>query len=178
MLDESTVGALVVSRLEPGRQNLTYGLDLAYATSEIFDEKELEAGLVVAQTYTSDAEEKTGLAHRLYFAYPNDLVEFSGSWIRADDTFNPEVGYVRRSSYQRFGSELAISPRPGFLPFIQQLEFKPWEMSYYKDDITGDLQSFSRRVRSPGPDHPDRRVPGIRRHPPGREAGRTLRTLR
>jgi hypothetical protein len=66
----------------------------------------------------------------------------SWSWTRADDTFNPEAGYVRRSSYQRFGSELAISPRPSFLPFIQQLEFKPWEMSYYKDDISGDLQSF------------------------------------
>ncbi|MFH1765272.1 MAG: DUF5916 domain-containing protein, partial [Gemmatimonadota bacterium] len=142
VLEESAVGALLVSRLEPGRQNLTYGLDLAYATSEMFDEKEFEAGLVVAQTYTSDAEEKTGLAHRLHFDYPNDLVEFSGSWTRADDTFNPEAGYVRRSSYQRFGSELAISPRPDFLPFIQQLEFKPWEMSYYRDDITGELQSF------------------------------------
>ncbi len=142
VLEESAVGALLVTRLEPGRMNLTYGLDMAYATSEMFDEKEFEAGLVVAQTYTSDAEERMGLAHRLYFDYPNDLVEFSGSWTRADDTFNPEAGYIRRSSYQRFGSELALSPRPDFLPFIQQLEFKPWEMSYYRDDITGDLQSF------------------------------------
>ena len=79
------------------------------------------------------------MAHRLFFEYPNDLVEFSGSWTRADDTLNPEAGYARRSSYQRFGSELSISPRPSFLPFIQQLEFKPWEMSYYKDDISGGL---------------------------------------
>ncbi len=142
VLDESTVGALVVTRLEPGRQNLTYGLDLGYATSELFDEKEFEAGLVMAQTHTSDAEEKTGLAHRLYFSYPNDLMDLSFSWTRADSAFNPEVGYVRRSSYQRFGSELALYPRPRFLPFIQQFEFKPWEFSYYRDDATGELQSF------------------------------------
>jgi len=143
VLDESSVGALVVSRLEPGRRNLTYGFDLGYATSELFDEKEFEAGLVMAQTYTSDATEKTGLAHRLYFSYPNDMMDLSFSWTRADSTFNPEVGYVRRSSYQRFGSELALYPRPRFLPFIQQFEFKPWEFSYYEDDVTGDLQSFS-----------------------------------
>jgi hypothetical protein len=142
VLDESSVGALVTTRLEAGRQAFTYGADLAYATSEMFDEKEFEAGLVLAQTYTSDAPDKTGLAHRLYLSYPNDLVELSASWTRADDSFNPEVGYVRRSSYQRLASELAILPRPRSLPFIQQFEFKPWELSYYKDDITGDLQSF------------------------------------
>ena len=142
VLDESSVGILAVSRLESGRQNLTYGFDLNYATSEMFDEKEFEAGLVMAQSYTSDTEDQTGLAHRLFFSYPNDLVEFSGSWTRADDTFNPEVGYVRRDSYQRFGSELAISPRPSFLPFIQQVEIKPFEVSYYMDDKSHDLQSF------------------------------------
>jgi hypothetical protein len=146
VLDESAVGALLVSRLEPGRQNFTYGVDLAYATSEMFDEKEFEAGLVVARTYTSDAENQTGLAHRLYFGYPNDLVEFSGSWTRADESFDPEVGYVRRSSYQRFGSELAILPRPRFLPFIQQFEFKPFEFSYFMDDVTHELQSFYAEV--------------------------------
>jgi hypothetical protein len=146
VLEESSLGALMVTRLESGRSNLTYGVDLAYATSEIFGDKELEAGLVVAQTYTSDAQEKTGLAHRLYVGYPNDLVEFSASWTRADQGFNPEAGYVRRSSYQRFGSELAILPRPRSLPFVQQFEFKPFEFSYYMDDETGDLQSFSSEV--------------------------------
>lgn len=142
VLDESSVGALVATRMESGRTNLTYGADLAYATSEMFGEKELEAGLVMAQTYTSDAADKTGLAHRLYLSYPNDLVEFSTSWTRADDTFNPDVGYVRRSAYQRFASELAILPRPRALPFIQQFEFKAWEFSYYQNDTTGILESF------------------------------------
>jgi hypothetical protein len=142
VLEESSVGVLAVSRFEAGRKNLTYGFDLSYATSELFGEKEFEAGLVMAQSYTSDAEEETGLAHRLYFSFPNDLVEFLGSWTRADDAFKPEVGFARRTSYQRFFSELAISPRPRFLPFIQQVEIKPFELSYYMDDASRELQSF------------------------------------
>jgi hypothetical protein len=143
VLDESSVGLLAVSQLQPGRQNLTYGFDLNYATSEMFDEKEFEAGLVLAQTYTSDAEQTTGLAHRLYFSYPNDLVEFLGSWVRSGEGFNPEAGFQRRDEpYQRFFSELAISPRPEFLPFIQQVEIKPFEISYFMEDESGDLDSF------------------------------------
>ena len=142
VLDESSVGVLAVSRIEPGRTNATYGFDLNYATSEMFGEREFEAGLVMSQSYTSDAQEKTGLAHRLYFSYPNDLVEFLGSWTRRGDAFNPEVGFVRRTAHQRFFTELAISPRPRFLPFIQQVEIKPFEVSYYMDDNTRELQSF------------------------------------
>jgi hypothetical protein len=143
VLDESSVGILAVSQRQSGRQNFTYGFDLNFATSEMFDEKEFEAGLVMAQTYTSDADTKTGLAHRLHFSFPNDLVEFLGSWVRSGEGFNPEVGFQRRGdSYQRFFTELAISPRPRFLPFIQQIEIKPFEISYYMDDESRELQSF------------------------------------
>jgi hypothetical protein len=117
-------------------------MDLRYGTSELFGEKELEAGLSVARTYTSDAADKHAMAHRLYVEYPNDLVEFSASWSRAASNFDPEVGFVRRSGYQRLASELAILPRPEFLPFVQQLEFKPWEVSWYADNVGGGLQSL------------------------------------
>jgi len=62
-LEESSVGALLVTRLEPGRENLTYGIDLGYATSEMIKEKEFEAGLGLSQTHTSDAEEVPGPPH-------------------------------------------------------------------------------------------------------------------
>jgi len=146
VLEESSVGALLVSRIEPGRYNFTYGVDLAYTTSEMLGDKEFTAGLVLAQSYTSDADAKTGLAHRLYAAYPNDLLEMSASWVKAADSFDPEVGFVRRRGYQRWGSEVVIAPRPAFLPLIQQMEFKPWEVSYYQNDATGELESFAWEV--------------------------------
>lgn len=142
VLDESSVGLLAVSRIASGRTNATYGFDLHYATSEMFGEREFEAGLSLARSFTSDADDRTGTAHRFYVDYPNDLVEFSASWSRAGEAFNPEVGFVRRTAFQRFASELQFNPRPRFLPFLQQVEVKPFEISYYQDDRTGDLQSL------------------------------------
>jgi hypothetical protein len=142
VLDESSIGILAVGRQEQGRSNATYGFDFLYATSSVFGDKELEAGLALAQTYTSDASDRFGLAHRVFLSYPNDLVEFTASWTRAGSDFNPEVGFIRRGGYQRFASELALSPRPAFLPFVRQLEIKPFEASYYIDDETHELESF------------------------------------
>lgn len=85
----------------------------------------------------------------MYLAYPNHLVDFRASWTRADGSFNPEGGYVRRSAYQRFGSEFVIFRRPRLLPFVQLLEFKPWEVSYYRDDLTADVQSFDGELVPP-----------------------------
>ncbi len=142
VLGQSSVGVIAVGRTEPGRSAATYGMDFDYATSSLFGEREFAAGVAVAQTWASDARQRFGLAHRVYVDYPNDLVNFSASWARTDTAFDPRVGFVRRTNYQRFASELSFNPRPGFLPFVQQMEIKPFEVSYYRDDRTGALQSL------------------------------------
>ncbi|MCG6954499.1 MAG: carbohydrate binding family 9 domain-containing protein, partial [Gemmatimonadetes bacterium] len=146
VLDESSVGILAVGRRDPGRTSATYGFDLRYATSALFGEREFAAGLSVAQTYDSGAETRYGLAHRLFVEYPNDFVEFSASWSRADSAFDPRVGYVRRVGFQLFDTELSFHPRPAFLPFVKQLEIKPFETSWYIDDHSGALQSMQTEV--------------------------------
>lgn len=146
LLDESSIGVLAVARHEPGRTNAAYGFDLTYATSEFLGERELEAGLALVQTHTSDAARPTGLAHRLFISYPNDFLEFDASWSRVDSTFNPEAGFLRRSSYQRWATELSLNPRPRFLPVVQQVEIKPLELTVYTDDGTGDLQTLYAEV--------------------------------
>lgn len=143
VLEESSLGVIAVGRHEPGRINATYGADFLYATSSLFGDKEFEAGFNIAQTYTSDADDRYGLAHKIFLSYPNDLIEFTASWRGANSDFNPEVGFFQRGEgFQHYSSELAISPRPRFIPFIQQIEIKPYEVSYYVDDRTGELQSF------------------------------------
>ncbi len=142
VLGQSSVGVIAVGRTEPGRSAATYGVDFDYATSSLFGEREFAAGVAVAQTWASDAGQRFGLAHRVYVDYPNDLVNFSASWARADTAFDPRVGFARRTNYQRFASELSFNPRPAFLPFVQQMEIKPFEVSYYRDDRTGTLQSL------------------------------------
>ncbi|MGD2070135.1 MAG: DUF5916 domain-containing protein, partial [Gemmatimonadota bacterium] len=142
VLDESSVGVLAVGRRGGGSSHATYGVDLRYATSELFGEKEFEARLALAQSWSSDRSDRFGLAHELRVEYPNDLVEFFASWSRAGEDFEPRVGFVRRIGYQHLASELALLPRPAFLPAVQQLEIKPFELSWYRDDSTGELQSL------------------------------------
>jgi hypothetical protein len=142
VLDESSAGVLAVVRDEPGRTSATYGVDLRYGTSELFGEREFEVGLAAAGTYVSDADAPNGSAQRVYVEYPNDLVDFTASWQRTDSAFDPTVGYLRRADFQRFGTELSISPRPRFLPFLQRMEIKPLELSYYRGDRAGTLQSL------------------------------------
>jgi hypothetical protein len=86
----------------------------------------------------------------LFFGYPNDLVEFFGSWERAGMGFNPEVGFLSRRSYQTFDASLVVAPRPKFLPFIKQMEFIPLDLNYYIDDITHEMQSVYMEFRPLG----------------------------
>ena len=146
VLGQSSVGVIAVGRSAPGRNAATYGADLSYVTSSLFGEREFAAGVAVAQSYASDARRSFGLAHRVYVEYPNDFVDFSASWARADTAFDPRVGFTRRTNYQRFASELSFNPRPAFLPFVRQMEIKPFEVSYYRDDRTGALQSMQWEV--------------------------------
>ena len=150
VLQQSNIGLIGVSKIEPGRQNVVYGTDFLYSTSNFFGNKNFSIGGAVAQSYTSDAENKTGLAHRLFIDYPNDLVEFSAVWDRASANFNPETGFLRRTNYQMISSDLKIKPRPKFLPWIQRLVFKPFDFNYYIDDKTHKLQSLWTEFRPLG----------------------------
>jgi hypothetical protein len=139
--EESSVGFLAVGSAQSGHFNGTGGIDALVSTSKIFGDKNLQFGGAFAATYTSGAADASGTAHRLFVSYPNDLIEFYASWERVGLGFNPEVGFLSRTSYQVYGSELVFSPRPKFLPWIRQMELKPFELSYYIDDVTKEMQS-------------------------------------
>jgi hypothetical protein len=139
--EESSIGMLAIGSTQSGHFNGTGGVDALISTSKLFGDKNFQFGGAFAATYTSGGEDATGTAHRLFVSYPNDLIEFDGSWERVGLDFNPEVGFLSRTSYQVFSTELVVSPRPKFLPWVRQLELKPIELSYYIDDVTKEMQS-------------------------------------
>lgn len=147
---ESTVGIIAVSKMEKGRQNYTYGTDFTYYSSHFKGNKNLSFGGAIAQSYTTDRSTKTGLASRLFFDYPNDLIDFSAIWDRSGPEFNSEVGYQRRTAYQMYNADLRVKPRFGKIPWIQQFVFKPFDVNYYLDDVTHQLQSFWSEFRPLG----------------------------
>jgi hypothetical protein len=148
--EESSFGMLAIGAALAGRFNGTGGVDGLFSTSRLFGDKNFRVGGAIAATYTSDSEVATGTAHRLFFSFPNDLVDFSASWERAGRDFNPEVGFQSRRGYQVFETELSISPRPKFLPWIKQLEFIPIDLVYYIDEATRDMQSVYMEFRPLG----------------------------
>jgi len=150
VLRQSNIGLIGVGKFEPNRQNAVYGADFLYSTSNIFGDKNFSVGGAFAQSYTSDANEKTGLAHRLFIDYPNDIIDFSAVWDRASADFNPETGFLRRTNYQMYNADLRIKPRPKFLPWIQKFVFKPFDFNYYIDDKTHKLQSLWTEFRPLG----------------------------
>lgn len=139
---QSTIGLIGVNKLEPHRQNSVYGADFLYSTSELLGDKNFSMGGAIAQSYTSDEQFKTGLAHRLFMDFPNDFIDFSAIWDRSGSHFKPETGFQRRTNYQMFNADLRIKPRPSFLPWMQRLNFKPFDFNYYIDDSTHKMQSL------------------------------------
>jgi hypothetical protein len=148
--EQSSVGVLAIGAAQSGRFNGTAGFDALYSTARLFGNKNLQFGGALAATYTSDRATPVGTAHRLFFSYPNDLVELSASWERVGLDFNPEVGFLSRTSYQLYTARLRINPRPDFLPFVQKLQFKPLDLKYYTDDVTGQMESVYMEFRPLG----------------------------
>jgi len=126
ILEQSNFGLIGVGKTESGRKNLVYGIDFLYSTATLFGDKNMSVGGALAQSYTSDAVSKTGMAHRLFFYLPNDFIDFSAIWDRSARNFNPETGFLRRTNYQMYNADLRIKPRPKFLPWIQRFVFKPF----------------------------------------------------
>ena len=151
ILKESSVGIIAVGKFEPDRQNYTYGADFTYFNSHFRGNKNISCGGAVSQSYTSDFKHnKTGVASRLFFDFPNDFIDFSTVWDRAELGYNPEVGYMRRQNYQMFMADLRIKPRPKKIGFIRQFVFKPFDFNYYIYDNTKKLQSFWSEFRPLG----------------------------
>jgi hypothetical protein len=145
--EQSSVGALAIGAIQSGRFNGTGGVDALFSTSKLFGNKNFQVGGAYAATYTSDRAAKSGSAHRLFFSYPNDLIELSGSWERVGQDFNPEAGFLSRPSYQLYTARWRINPRPAFLPFVQKLQIKPIDINYYIEDVTREMQSVYMEFR-------------------------------
>ena len=147
---QSTIGVIGVGKLQPGRRNLVFGSDFLYSTTTLFGDKNFSLGGAIAQSYTSDREDKTGLASRVFVDFPNDFIDFSAVWDRSDVHFNPETGFQRRTNYQMYNADFRIKPRPKFIPWIQKLSIKPFDFNYYIDDQTHQLQSLWSEFRPLG----------------------------
>ncbi len=144
---QSNIGFITTAKNEKGHYNYMYGIDLNYATSKLFKNKNLQMGASIAQTQTKNEENKKNLASEIYLIYPNDLISGSFFMSRVQKGFNPEIGFKRRDNYNLYDTELDFRPRPKFIPWIKQLSFKPINITYYLSDDNKTLESAQYKIK-------------------------------
>jgi len=141
VMKQSNIGFIFTSKNSSDVSNFAYGIDANYVSSRLFGDKNIAVGGAVAQSQTKDQREGRNLAYRFYLSYPNDLIEGTLGIVTVQKDFNPEIGFLRRQNYKMIYSEVVISPRPKFIPWIRQMEFKPIEINYYMTDDTNQMES-------------------------------------
>lgn len=147
VLKQSTVGAMTVNKFDTGRWHTTSGINARYSTSKLFDNKNLNMGGALVQSYNSNEEIKSKAnAYRVYLNYPNDKLSIYTSYQRSPSPFQPEVALMRRRNFQEAFGTVSIKPRPsndGWLSWIRQFTFTPGTVTYTFFHDTKELQTFS-----------------------------------
>ncbi|MCB9211090.1 MAG: carbohydrate binding family 9 domain-containing protein [Ignavibacteriales bacterium] len=139
VLESSYIGFLTTNKQSSYSYNRFLGMDGLWTNSNVFGNNTLVIGGAFGAVF-SPSIKSGNLAYRFYIDYPNDLIDYFIGITAAQKNFIPEMGFVARNDFNKFSSALRIQPRPE-IPFIQYLQFKPFELDYYYDR-EGVLQSL------------------------------------
>ena len=112
VLDQSSVGLIVVNKQESDKYNRSGGLDFLYRPNENFNVQGMwartfdEEDIGSPETDSSDQENAWSVGSR----WRNDLFRLEGLYVDVGENFNPEVGFIRRQGIRRIRSENALHP--------------------------------------------------------------------
>ncbi len=121
ILRRSTIGAIFTHRsvgaVRPG-DNQAYGVDAAFAFYQ-----NVTAGAYYARTdtdgLTGDDESYQGR-----FEWAPDRYGVRAEHLKVGAAFNPEIGFVRRSNFEKTSGALRFSPRPQGLEAVRKFTFE------------------------------------------------------
>ena len=147
---QSYIGGIFTNVVDGSHSNQVIGIDGAYQTSEIFNEKNLTVGAIFTTATKDFSEQRNALTYRIYCDYPNDLIDNFMAVGSMQKDFNPELGYIRRTNYDSYSWYFRLSPRMLTKYGIKRMLFKPWGFTVYNTHSTGELESFSNETRPIG----------------------------
>jgi hypothetical protein len=148
---QSNIGIITTAKINKDHYNYVYGADANYVTSKFLKDKNFSAGIAWAQSQTDTITSSKNNTYKAYVSSNNDLWSFRAGIEGAQEHYNPEMGFLRRSAYTAYNGEMKWKPRPKFLSkFIYQLEFKPIEIMYYQSDLTKQTESIWMEFRPLG----------------------------
>jgi len=121
LLRRSRIGALFarrsVSTVGEG-SNETYGVDAAFS---LYDN--VDFGAYWSRTHTPGLEGDDH-SYQAQFNYNPDRYGFQVSHLLVGDSFNPEVGFLRRDDFRRTFAAAYFSPRPASIQVVRQFALR------------------------------------------------------
>lgn len=142
ILERSSVGAIFTNRsvsIEGPGANQVYGVDASFGITQDF---ELGGYWARTETLGIGGNERSW---QTAVSYEGDKYGASASRLEVGDGFNPGVGFLRRSGFDKTAGSLRFSPRPS----IDAIRKLTWEVGvdHYVDDVTALIQSRRQSAR-------------------------------
>ena len=147
---QSYVGGIFTNRINKTSSNQVLGLDATYQTSDFLKNKNLVVSGKISTSTENFTLQKNALTYRLFIDYPNDLIDNFMAIGSMQKSFNPELGYLRRTNYDSYSWYFRVTPRVFTKYGIKQLLLKPWGFTLYNTHSTGEMESFSNETRPLG----------------------------
>lgn len=140
ILRRSSLGLLATQRsvaVSGDGSSQTYGADATFA---FYDNLALNTYIARTETPGRDGDDAS---YRGQFDYNGDRYGLQVERLVVDEDFNPEVGFLRRTDFQRSFASARFSPRPASIAAVRKLR---WEGSF--DYITNGAGQVSTRIAS------------------------------
>ena len=123
ILKRSSIGVMATNRSLAASgtgSNVAYGADVAFLLSQA-----LTAGAYWAQTNTTNVASTGGnnTSYQGRVDYGLDLYGAKAEYLSVGSKFDPQVGFRRRSDFNRSFAELRFSPRPAHLAVVRKFTY-------------------------------------------------------
>jgi hypothetical protein len=142
ILRRSSVGAIFTNRsisTSGDGANRAYGADVSFA---FFTNLEMGAYYARTETPALSGDDESWQAQ---LNYAGDKYGVELSHLKVGDTFNPEVGFIRRRDFRKSATQLRFSPRPASIQAVRKLT---WTVSLdYFEDGAGRMESRQQEGR-------------------------------
>jgi hypothetical protein len=115
LFSQSYVGALYTRRAErsTGADDAhTAGIDFLLGTSSFLGDQNLQLGGYYTRAPEAGGDSSKSAAYGVTLQYPNDLFEGEVVFREVQRNFAPAVGFVTRTGYRLYATELIFGPRP------------------------------------------------------------------
>ena len=120
VLEQSSIG-IISTFGDPNSEDnsSTHGIDFRHRTDKLFGDKIFEANSYLLSSHNSGDDDGTALS--LEVLYPNDLVNAGATYHRIGESFNPKLGYVRRTGVNKFENHVNWQPRFNESDIVRQM---------------------------------------------------------